>query len=123
MELYVVEALSLSLLFLLIIPLSINDLSSTKVALLNFVAVVPQGQKVTWRSKTPVCTSWAGVSCYGKRVTMLCLSGIGVPVKLYKNLSLLVLIPLFGVNQMAGLELRRVETNIFPPHNEAHYAL
>ncbi|GJZ57982.1 hypothetical protein Tco_0613476 [Tanacetum coccineum] len=44
MELYLVEALSLSLLFLLIIPLNIDDLSSTKVALLNFAAIVLQGQ-------------------------------------------------------------------------------
>ncbi|GJX64149.1 probable inactive receptor kinase [Tanacetum coccineum] len=87
MELYLFEALSLSLLFLLIIPLSIDDLSSTKVALLNFAAIVPQGQKVTWRSKTPVCTSWAGVSCYGKRVTMLRLSGIGVPVSYLQEFS------------------------------------
>ncbi|GJY79291.1 hypothetical protein Tco_0485092 [Tanacetum coccineum] len=45
MELYLVEALSLSLLFLLIIPLSIDDLSSTKVALLNFAAVVSHMEK------------------------------------------------------------------------------
>ncbi|GKC57828.1 probable inactive receptor kinase [Tanacetum coccineum] len=85
MELYPVEALSLLLLFLPIIPTSINlkediryfDVSS---------------------SKTPVCTSWAGVSCNGKRVTMLRLPGIGlygrIPPNTLGNLDALTILSL-----------------------------
>nr|GFD07876.1 probable inactive receptor kinase At5g58300 [Tanacetum cinerariifolium] len=51
MKPYPVEAsLPLLLLFLLILPLSIADLSSDKTALLNFAASVPQGRKLNWRS-------------------------------------------------------------------------
>nr|GEV86395.1 probable inactive receptor kinase At5g58300 [Tanacetum cinerariifolium] len=98
MDLYPVEALPLLSLFLLIIPLSITDLSSDKAALLKFVASVPQGRKLNWRSKMPVCTSWVGVSFSGKRVTMLRLSGIRlygpIPPNTLGNLDALAILSL-----------------------------
>ncbi|KAK1416037.1 hypothetical protein QVD17_31825 [Tagetes erecta] len=68
------------LLFLLVLifPFSTADLNSDKAALLNFAASVPQGRKLNWRNRTSVCTSWAGVSCNGNRVTALRLPGIGL---------------------------------------------
>ncbi|GJZ75727.1 probable inactive receptor kinase [Tanacetum coccineum] len=99
MKPYPVEAsLPLLLLFLLILPLSIADLSSDKTALLNFAASVPQGRKLNWRSRTSVCTSWAGVSCNGKRVTILRLPGIGlygpIPPNTLGNLDALTILSL-----------------------------
>nr|GEW44365.1 agamous-like MADS-box protein AGL104 [Tanacetum cinerariifolium] len=100
MDLYPVEALPLLSLFLLIIPLSIIDLSSDKGALLNFAASVPQGRKLNWISKTPVCTSWVGVSFSGKRVTMLRLYGIRlygpIPPNTLRNLDALAILSLYS---------------------------
>ncbi|GKE29187.1 probable inactive receptor kinase, partial [Tanacetum coccineum] len=74
MELYHVEALSLLLLFLLIIPPSIDHKEDIRYFDVSI-------------SKTPVCASWACVSCNGKRVTMLRLPGIGLYGRIPPNTS------------------------------------
>ncbi|KAK9054871.1 hypothetical protein SSX86_025950 [Deinandra increscens subsp. villosa] len=92
--------MNLYLLFLLVLifPPSIADLNSDKTALLNFAASVPQGRKLNWRTRTSVCTSWAGVSCSGKRVTAVRLPGIGlygpIPPNTLGNLDALTILSL-----------------------------
>lgn len=98
MKLHSAEVESLLFFLLLVLPLTIADLNSDKIALLNFAAAVPQGRKLNWRNKTSVCTSWAGVSCNGNRVTTLRLPGIGlygpIPANTLGNLDALSILSL-----------------------------
>ncbi|XP_052622069.1 probable inactive receptor kinase At5g58300 [Lactuca sativa] len=90
----------LSLLFhlLIIFSPSFADLNSDKIALLNFASSVPQGRKLNWKNNTSVCKSWAGISCNGKRVTILRLPGIGlygpIPANTLGNLNALTILSL-----------------------------
>lgn len=76
------KLLSLSSFFLLvsILPIVYGDLNSDKQALLNFASSVPHGRKLNWNVSSPICTSWAGVSCNheGTRVISVRLPGIGL---------------------------------------------
>ncbi|KAL8237304.1 hypothetical protein R6Q59_018385 [Mikania micrantha] len=88
------------LLFLLLVNFTqiFADLNSDKTTLLNFAASVPHGRKLNWRNRTSVCTSWAGVSCNGNRVTALRLPGIGlygpIPPNTLGNLDALSILSL-----------------------------
>ncbi|XP_008788112.2 probable inactive receptor kinase At5g58300 [Phoenix dactylifera] len=69
------------LFLLLCLPsLTIADLNSDKQALLAFLAAIPHGRKLNWSSKTPVCSSWVGVTCTPNqtRVLNLRLPGVGL---------------------------------------------
>ncbi|KAF2287994.1 hypothetical protein GH714_003787 [Hevea brasiliensis] len=56
------------------------DLYSDKQALLNFAAAVPHSRKLNWKSTTPVCTSWIGITCNanGSHVLAVRLPGVGL---------------------------------------------
>ncbi|KAI3514969.1 hypothetical protein L1887_13717 [Cichorium endivia] len=86
------------LFLLLVLQLSTADLNSDKIALLNFAGTVPQGRKLNWKNNTSVCKSWAGISCNGKRVTILRLPGIGlygpIPANTLGNLDALTILSL-----------------------------
>ncbi|KAI3770995.1 hypothetical protein L6452_02144 [Arctium lappa] len=98
MKLHSAEVESLLFFLLLVLPPTIADLNSDRIALLNFAAAVPQGRKLNWKNKSWVCTSWAGVSCNGKRVTTLRLPGIGlygpIPSNTLGNLDALTILSL-----------------------------
>ncbi|XP_052174098.1 probable inactive receptor kinase At3g08680 [Diospyros lotus] len=68
------------LLFLFLVSRTIADLNIDKQALLNFAAVVPHSRKINWKSSSPICSSWVGVSCdpNGTRVIALRLPGVGL---------------------------------------------
>lgn len=67
-------------LLIAILPLVYADLNSDRQALLNFASNVPHGRKINWDVSSPICTSWAGVSCNpeGTRVISVRLPGIGL---------------------------------------------
>ncbi|XP_010931391.1 probable inactive receptor kinase At5g58300 isoform X2 [Elaeis guineensis] len=73
---------SIPFLFLLLcLPsLTLADLNSDKQALLAFVAAIPHERKLNWSSKTPICSSWVGVTCTPDktRVCTLRLPGVGL---------------------------------------------
>ncbi|KAG1365613.1 putative inactive receptor kinase [Cocos nucifera] len=73
---------SIPFLFLLLcLPsLTLADLNSDKQALLAFEAAIPHGRKLNWSSKTPICSSWVGVTCTPDktRVRTLRLPGVGL---------------------------------------------
>lgn len=68
------------LLQLAILPLICADLNSDRQALLNFAANVPHSRNLDWNDASPICTSWAGITCntQGTRVVALRLPGIGL---------------------------------------------
>ncbi|KAK9682724.1 hypothetical protein RND81_10G092100 [Saponaria officinalis] len=68
------------LLLLAILPLLHADLNSDGQALLDFSANVPHSRKLDWNLVSPICTSWAGVTCNSAktRVISLRLPGIGL---------------------------------------------
>lgn len=57
----------------------VADLNADKQALLEFLATVPHGRKVSWSSNTSVC-SWVGITCGPdpSRVTAIRLPGSGL---------------------------------------------
>ncbi|KAJ9547536.1 hypothetical protein OSB04_020079 [Centaurea solstitialis] len=126
MKLHVAEIQSLLFFLLLVLPLTIADLNSDKIALLNFAAAVPQGRKLNWRNKTSVCTSWAGVSCNGRRVTTLRLPGIGlygaIPANTLGNLDALTILSLHSnfLNGSLPLDILSLPslTNIYLNKND-----
>ncbi|KNA21529.1 hypothetical protein SOVF_042340 [Spinacia oleracea] len=72
--------LSVFLLQVAILPLICADLNSDRQALLNFAANVPHSRKLNWNVASPICTSWAGITCntQGTRVVAVHLPGIGL---------------------------------------------
>ncbi|XP_021752297.1 probable inactive receptor kinase At5g58300 [Chenopodium quinoa] len=72
--------LSVFLIQVAILPLICADLNSDRKALLNFIANVPHGRKLNWDVASPICTTWAGITCNteGTRVVAVHLPGIGL---------------------------------------------
>ncbi|CAL9083833.1 unnamed protein product [Musa acuminata var. zebrina] len=75
--------LSIPLFVLLLLCLQTSaagNLTSDMQALLKFAASVPHGRKLNWSSRTPVCSSWVGVTCTPDRtrVQSLRLPGVGL---------------------------------------------
>ncbi|KAJ6847107.1 putative inactive receptor kinase [Iris pallida] len=69
------------LLLLLFFPSpATSDLNSDKQALLAFANSVRHGPKLNWKSNTPVCSSWVGVTCTADQthVVTLRLPGVGL---------------------------------------------
>ncbi|KAL7248738.1 hypothetical protein ACSBR2_003477 [Camellia fascicularis] len=97
------------LLFLFLVSQTIADLKTDKQALLNFVAAVPHGRKLNWNSRSPICTSWAGVSCdpNDTRVISLRLPGVGfygpIPANTLGKLDALTILSLRSNNLNGNL--------------------
>ncbi|KAL9233854.1 hypothetical protein vseg_008794 [Gypsophila vaccaria] len=68
------------LLLVAVFPLIYADLHADGQALLDFSANVPHGRKLNWDLTSPICSSWAGVTCNAakSRVIEVRLPGIGL---------------------------------------------
>ncbi|KAG4954919.1 hypothetical protein JHK87_040513 [Glycine soja] len=63
------------------------DLNSDRQALLEFFSNVPHAPRLNWSDSTPICTSWAGVTCNqnGTSVIEIHLPGAGFKGSIPKN--------------------------------------
>ncbi|XAR68695.1 Non-specific serine/threonine protein kinase [Bertholletia excelsa] len=95
------------LIILFLISQTIANLNEDKQALLDFASVVPHGRKLNWKSSSPICSSWVGISCdpNGTRVISLRLPGVGfsgpIPANTLGKLNALNILSLRS-NRLSG---------------------
>ncbi|KAL2317559.1 hypothetical protein Fmac_031435 [Flemingia macrophylla] len=83
--------------------LIVADLNSDREALLDFFNNVPHSPRLNWRESTPICTSWAGVTCNQNGTSVI---GIHLPGAGFKGS-----IPDNSLGKLDSLKILSLHTN------------